>query len=260
MNEVNIRWYFLNKMEWNDTVIILRTGDFRESDLWLRLCSPKRGIYTAFAFGGRRSRRRFCGCLDIFNILACRCKTSKNAQFQYLEEAVLLKGPQLLRAKWERMGLAVNCARFTEAMNITGDTAKPAFNLYSELLDCLEKETAVFPLMPFLFRLRLVSDIGFAPDFSVCSICGNTIESDAYFYFDAGRLRCMSCAHTDTPYTEYLTDNSIKLLRDVQKTPVAAWEIENLSSNEQKSTARAIDGFLQYHVGLVWSNGTFKRV
>ncbi|MFH1968727.1 MAG: recombination protein O N-terminal domain-containing protein, partial [Verrucomicrobiota bacterium] len=51
-------------MEFSEKVLVLRVGTFREADCWVRFFSPTHGLLTAFAFGGRRSRKRFCGCLD----------------------------------------------------------------------------------------------------------------------------------------------------------------------------------------------------
>lgn len=79
-------------MEWADQAVVLRIGHFRESDLWLKLLCRGRGLLTLFAFGGSRSRRRFCGCLDVLNTLQCRVKTSGRENFLNLEEAVLLSG------------------------------------------------------------------------------------------------------------------------------------------------------------------------
>ena len=89
-------------MEWADQAVVLRIGHFRESDLWLKLLCRGRGLLTLFAFGGSRSRRRFCGCLDVLNTLQCRVKTSGRENFLNLEEAVLLSGPQCLRGNWQR--------------------------------------------------------------------------------------------------------------------------------------------------------------
>ena len=76
--------------EWADHALVLRIGHFRESDLWLKMLCRKHGLLTLFAFGGSRSRRRFCGCLDVLNSLHCRVKTSGRGGFLNLEEAVLL--------------------------------------------------------------------------------------------------------------------------------------------------------------------------
>ncbi len=47
--------------EWIDYALVLRIGHFRENDLWLKLLCRKRGLLTLFAFGGSKSKRRFCG-------------------------------------------------------------------------------------------------------------------------------------------------------------------------------------------------------
>ena len=54
-------------MDYTDKAIILRVGRFREIDLWVRYLSASHGVQTGFAFGGCKSRRRFCGCFDPLN-------------------------------------------------------------------------------------------------------------------------------------------------------------------------------------------------
>ena len=54
-------------MQWTDDALVLRIGKFREADMWVRFLARDKGLVTAFAFGGSRSRRRFTGCLDAFN-------------------------------------------------------------------------------------------------------------------------------------------------------------------------------------------------
>ena len=93
-------------MEWTDQALVLRMGAFRESDLWLKLLCREHGLLTLFAFGGSRSRRRFCGCLDVLNSLQCRVRSSKDGRFLNLEEAALLQGPRLLRRNWHTLARA----------------------------------------------------------------------------------------------------------------------------------------------------------
>ena len=142
-------------MEWTDQALVLRMGAFRESDIWLKLLCREHGLLTLFAFGGSRSRRRFCGCLDVLNSLQCRVRSSKDGRFLNLEEAALLQGPRLLRRNWQRMGLAANCLRFVEAMGVGEDAAPEAFLLVEDLRAVLEAEKAPPVLLPLYFRLRL---------------------------------------------------------------------------------------------------------
>ncbi|WP_418733075.1 DNA repair protein RecO, partial [Desulfovibrio sp.] len=166
-------------MEWTDQALVLRMGAFRESDLWLKLLCREHGLLTLFAFGGSRSRRRFCGCLDVLNSLHCRVRSSKDGRFLNLEEAALLQGPRLLRRNWQRMGLAANCLRFVEAMGVGEDAATEAFLLVEDLRAVLEAEKAPPVLLPLYFRLRLAGALGFAPNLGQCGRCGRTISEDA---------------------------------------------------------------------------------
>ena len=164
-------------MEWTDQALVLRMGAFRESDLWLKLLCREHGLLTLFAFGGSRSRRRFCGCLDVLNSLQCRVRSSKDGRFLNLEEAALLQGPRLLRRNWQRMGLAANCLRFVEAMGVGEDAATEAFLLVEDLRAVLEAEKAPPVLLPLYFRLRLAGALGFAPNLGQCGRCGRTRSS-----------------------------------------------------------------------------------
>ncbi|WP_298031641.1 DNA repair protein RecO [uncultured Desulfovibrio sp.] len=251
-------------MEWADQAVVLRIGHFRESDLWLKLLCRKRGLMTLFAFGGSHSRRRFCGCLDVLNTLQCRVKTSGRGNFLNLEEAALLSGPQRLRGNWQRMGLAVNCLRFVEALGVNNDGAEEIFALVEDLRHVLEEETRLPALLPLFFRLRLAGALGFAPNLGRCGTCGAPLTERALFVVDEGQMRCAACrAGESLPAKRYgveLSPAGLGLLRRVQQGFPSAWPVEDGPLTDRRACARAIDGFVQYHLGLAWEGGYFRRV
>lgn len=248
-------------MEWADHALVLRIGHFREADLWLKLLCRRHGLLTLFAFGGSRSRRRFCGCLDVLNTLQCRVKASGRGNFLNLEEAVLLSGPQALRSNWQRMGLAANCLRFVEALGVSDDGASEAFALVEDLRRTLEEAPQLPSLLPLFFRLRLAGSLGFAPNLDKCGSCGATSPGSMLFAVDEGQLRCPACrAARPARYGVELSALSLELLRRIQGELPSAWETEEPPPAERRACARAIDGFVQYHLGLSWENGYFRRV
>ena len=250
-------------MEWTDQALVLRMGAFRESDLWLKLLCREHGLLTLFAFGGSRSRRRFCGCLDVLNSLQCRVRSSKDGRFLNLEEAALLQGPRLLRRNWQRMGLAANCLRFVEAMGVGEDAATEAFLLVEDLRAVLEAEKAPPVLLPLYFRLRLAGALGFAPNLGQCGRCGRTISEDALFVVDEGQLRCCSCRSSRFELERYgveIPAQGLDLLRHVQQSFPSGWPDGELPPPVRRACARAIDGFVQYHLGLAWEGSYFRRV
>lgn len=247
-------------MEWSDTALVLHVGRFREADMWLRLLSKHRGIFTVFAFGASRSRKRFCGCLDLLNTVNCRVKATRNGSYLALQEGVLLKGPQKLRTDWGRLGMIMNCVRFTEAMDIGREGGSSAFALLTEVMALLEDEKPISPLLPLLFRLRLASEQGFAPSFDYCGQCGSIIEDYATFLVNEGELRCPQCVDRQGAYAVNIPQGGLELLRNVQNAPSVTWNADTLTLTEKRACARAIDGFVQYHLGIAWENGRFTKV
>lgn len=247
-------------MEFSDKTIVLRVGTFREADLWVRLLSASRGIFSAFAFGGSKSRRRFSGCLDLFNEVIFQVKSDKQGEYLTLQEGVLIKGPSRLRTDWRRMGIAVNCSHFLESFQIVPDGAADAHALFTSLLNALEEHETIPALLPIFFRARLAAGQGYALDADYCAICGKHREpgEEAVLPVNASGLMCRSCA----PYGGQrfvLGPQALALLGHVLERPLEDWNIESFSGETQNQCARAVDGFLQFSTGLYWDRGRFRR-
>ena len=180
-------------MEWSDTALVLGVGRFREADLWVRLLTRRHGIVSAFAFGGSRSRKRFCGCLDLFNELQVSTRTTRNGMYLSLLEGNLIRGPRRLRTDWNRLGMFMNCVRFVEALGVPPDGATGAFLLLKDTLELLEEAESVQDILPVLFRLRLASQQGYAPALDVCASCGRKEFDQAGFLVSEGTVVCPDC-------------------------------------------------------------------
>jgi len=248
-------------MEWTDKALVLHVGRFREADMWVRLLTRRQGVLTAFAFGGSRSRRRFCGCLDIGNSILCRVKSTRSAGYLALQEASLLLGLRRLRTDGQRLGLAMNCLRFLELLDVQGEETQGAFALAEDLLRLLEGESPPSPLLALLFRLRIASEQGFAPFLQGCVRCGRQARTgdDWQFLLDRGGLLCPDCRVTGS-YALDLAFASLDFLRTVQKSAPLLWDASRLYPAERRQCGRVVDAFVQYHLGIAWEEGRFRRV
>lgn len=247
-------------MEWTDTALVLHVGKFREADLWVRLLALDQGLVTAFAFGGSRSRRRFTGCLDAFNVIRARVTASRNGQFLNMQESTLLEGPDRLRRDWRRQGMAANCVRFMEALGVPPDAAPLSFSLLRELLGLLENEENPPALAPLFFRFRLAGEQGYAPDLRLCSRCGKDLDrfDSVYFLVGDGQACCPDCR----PWggmSLALGQEALDVLRKVQEYSPSRWAELESSSDSRREAGRLIDAFVRYHLGLEWVNGRFRR-
>lgn len=249
-------------MEFSERVLVLQVGKFRESDLWVRFLSPSRGLVSAFAFGGSRSRRRFVGCLDIFNEISVRISTSNRTPYLALQEGVLLKGVSRLRQDWSRFGIAANCVRFLQSFDIGAEGAEEALFLMREVLLLLENEKALPRLLPLFFRLRLAFDQGYAMELSHCSFCATSFKNapDPNFLFlREGRIVCRACAQNRPEYRLALGGGTLKALEQIKILSPSCWNQITLPPEHSREFARAVDGFIEYHVGIAWDRGRFVR-
>ncbi len=240
--------------------MVLRTGRFREADLWVRFLSPSKGMVTAFAFGACRSRRRFGGCLEPLNHVLATVTASKCGEYLYMEEGTLLSCPVRLRKDWGRMGLVANCIKFVEAMGIGHEGAAEAYRVLCDTLKLLETAQSVPEMLPLLFRTRFAFDHGYKVDPLHCAHCGSPLAHAPYVSF-LPREGVMLChRHAGGERGIVLSCEALDAVRFVQETPPPEWSTIPLSLPGRKLWGRAMDAFIQHHVGLVWEKGRFRKV
>jgi DNA repair protein RecO (recombination protein O) len=249
-------------MEFFEQATILQVGTFREADLWIRFLSPGRGILSGFAFGGSRSRRRFSGCLDVFNEVLVKARTSRRGTYLTLEEGSLLQGSRRLRTDWVRFGIAANCAKFLQSLGVGPEGADRIHLLLRQLLQLLEEADAVPPHLPFLFRARVAFEQGYALSPDACSACGCSLaDRGARFSIEDGRLFCPSCAPSlSSGQIVSLGPAVLALLAAVQRHAPKEWTNPAFRERDLAECSRTLDAFVCRHVGLAWERGRFARV
>lgn len=252
-------------MEFSEKALVLRVGRFREIDAWVRLFSPSRGAYTAFAFGGCRSRRRFCGCLDVFNHVHFKVKTGR--AYHTLLEGRLVEGHAALREHPGRLGMAVNCLKFFEAVDVAPPGARAAHDLLLETLAVLSGESEPPRLFPLYFRAKVACDQGFFPSLASCHGCGATGAdlAGAVLHVEEGRFTCPACqaagrsAMSGRGVFMRLGRETVELVESTRRLGPAAWAGMEPSSAAAGEFSRLLDRFVAYHMGLTWEHGTFVK-
>lgn len=248
-------------MEFTEKALVLRVGQFRENDVWVRLLTPSRGLLTAFAFGGSRSRRRFCGCLDALNLVLFRVGSSKRGAYLTLEEGTLLQGFPGLRADPRRLGVVANCLRFVEALEIGPQGGRAAFDLLLDSLQVLEGVDEAPDVFPLFFRAKAAFEQGFAPDIAVCHGCDREAGGldTAFFLVEKGRLSCPDCRPSSGLALPACAGAVQTLARLGQSRP-ADWLRLEMSGLVRRQCYEIIERFVAYHLGLAWEGGRFRKV
>lgn len=247
-------------MEISERMLVLQVGKFREIDLWVRLLSPTRGLISAFAFGGSRSRKRFVGCLDAFNEIQVRMVPTNRGAYLVMQESVLIKGLSRLRRDWSRFGLAVNCVRFMQSFGVGQDEGAAAYFLLHETLALMEENDSIPHLLPLFFRSRLVFDHGYSLQEENCRHCGRELKNlEASILVREGVILCPNCAPSNPGACLALGPRIMQCIESVRTMPPREWGAIMLSAQDSRAFARIMDEFIRFHVGISWQNGRFIR-
>jgi DNA repair protein RecO (recombination protein O) len=247
-------------MEFSEKALVLRVGRFREIDAWVHLFSPVRGGYTAFAFGGLKSRRRFLGCLDPLNHVRFKVRRSGLQGYPCLTEAKLLDAPRRLRQDPHRLGIAVNCLKFFEAVHIGPQGAAEAYALLRAMLAALEAETPPSALFPLLFRARVAFGQGLLPACDRCAVCGADLgPQGAVCHVEQGRLTCPHCRDTAPGVLQRLGPGALALMDAAVAGSPGDWASCRPDPAAGREFSRVVDLLVRYHLGLAWEQGGFVR-
>ncbi len=247
-------------MEFTEKVVILRVGTFRENDCWVRFRSPSRGIVTGFAFGGRRSRRRFCGCLDHLNQVLFRVSSGKRNQYLSLEEGTLLQGFTVLKKDPQKVGMVGNCLRFFEAVHTGEAGSADAYDLILSMLAGLDGLAgSPSPFFPVLFRIALAFEQGYDLDVLHCASCGSILQEHAWAgcFVEEGHFLCPECA--GAAMRVRISWQGLSLLHHLKGTEIGKWVDWVPDRGLQGEMATFADRFIRYHLGVADEDGRFER-
>ncbi len=250
-------------MEFSGKALVLRQGLFREADVWLKLFSPRHGVFTAFAFGGMKSRRRFCGCLEPLTLALFTVGQSRDGRYQVLEEGSLINAYPGIKADPRRLGMAVNCLRFVEAVfEGPGESSRPLFDLLLAVLDVLESGQGDETL-PVFFRARVAFEEGYRPELTGCHGCGRPLSAfdRPRFFVHKGRVLCPACSSEgEAEQGMPVSPGALRTLDWVRTHGPEDWPELSLTPETDRQCRRLVERFVAFHLGLSLENNGYKTI
>ncbi len=247
-------------MEFSEDVVVLRVGTFREADCWVRFFSPGHGLLTGFAFGGRRSRKRFCGCLDPLSQVRFRVSRDRRREYYCLEEGTLLNRFSGLKGDLKKLGMVSNCVRFVESLALTPDGYASVHALLQEMLETLDRPGEASWFLPVLFRAKMTFAQGYQPELHVCRECGRPLDAFARAVFSVrdGGLYCLRCPSGSGQKISVSRD-TLRLLSTLAQTGPAEWAGWIPPATVREECGHLVDAFVQCHLGLICDGNRFAR-
>lgn len=244
--------------EFSSEALVLKVGDFGENHCWVRFVTPKSGLMMAYAFGGKKSKKRFCGCLDALSFVRFRVCSDKYHRYFTLQEGELLNSFSFLKHNSTRLGLAVNCVLFFSALLEESQGGDGSYELLVRVFQILNDAELVGDFFPLLFRARLMHEQGFFPKIHSCTRCGADLAQEERVFFQPqdGRLFCPHCSgRQGHSFSSFV----LPFLQGLFLQDPVYWARVRLDRKMRQECVRLVDGFVEGQLGLIWEGGRFVR-
>ncbi len=196
-----------------DTALVIERRVLGESDRVVVLLARRSGKLSAVAPAGRRSRKRFGGCLELFARIEVDLVDRGRGGLWRLAEASLQTSHPGIRRDLVAIAHAGYLSELTAALLREGEEAAAVFDLLAGALGRLEQgPLAALDLRRF--ELALLALSGLAPRLDACALCGAERAERWRFDHEAGGLVCAACV--PGPHAEPLPATAAALLRALQ--------------------------------------------
>lgn len=207
--------------------IVLDKTKLKETDLILTLVDERGRQVRAVAKGARKPGGRLAARCELF--CTVDLLLAQGRSLDIVSQAELVEAPLGAAPTYEETCSAsavaevARCCSFEDAEDpFLYAITRRAFELVGEGPD-----GAHLDLLVAAFTFKLLSHVGYRPDFSACVSCGDTMLS--HFSAQAGGLLCGSCA-SSVPGAELVSTGEVAWLRAI------------MSSTFDELMATAVDG------------------
>ena len=198
----------MNKVAYQDEIIILRVKDWQTADKYAVCFSREHGKVSFIAYGARYGKSNGGRLIQPFAQLSARLIGGR--RFDTLQQCELSVLPQTM----DILALAYSAVIAEAVENLTEEYSpqEEIFILLQQALVLLGRHNKRLVVVSAL--CKLLSFCGFDPALENCTTCHEKIEGDAYFSTVQGGVVCDNCsAGAELPFAVGTRELMLKLQR-----------------------------------------------
>lgn len=181
--------------------IVLRTRVHGESDKIVTFLTRDWGKITGIAKGAKRSRRRFVNVLEPFTHIHLRFRPSRSDELIFILGCELVQTFRRPSQDIHRFALASYMVELTDVMVAGREAGQEIYTLLLHGLVSLEESSPLPALFLPAFELRLLVEVGYAPNLNSCCVCGTSLPlraTDGPALLFSPSLSGLLCPQCDT--------------------------------------------------------------
>jgi DNA repair protein RecO (recombination protein O) len=238
--------------------LVLRTFEQGESDRLVHLYTESLGKVSAIAKGARRSRRRFPGTLEIFNLLDARIVDPPRSALMRIEGATLHRAFEGLARDLGRYAIACQLLELLDRFTGERESNPGLFRFAVGVLGIVDAEDPD-PLLALLILAKTLARLGFRPELICCSSCGVPIaeaEGRPTFVPRHGGAVCAACAD---PHELPVEAGLLRALEAGIRSPLRDRARLGLQPEAVQRLREMLDRFFRFHIGSELRTAEFLR-
>ncbi|KGP90503.1 DNA recombination protein RecO [Pontibacillus chungwhensis BH030062] len=188
--------------------IVIRTGDYGETNKIVTLFTREKGKIAVMARGAKKPKSRLTAITQPFVYASFLVQMGSN--MGTLQQGEVLYSLRSIREDIVKTAYASYMAELTDKLQ---EQNKPDPFLFQQLLQTFIwiTEDKDLDILLFMYEMKMFRKGGFAPEVHRCVNCGSE-EEPFSFSVQEGGILCMRCRHLDS-HSYGLAPNLLKLLR-----------------------------------------------
>lgn len=224
-----------------DEILVLKEVSYKENDKILHVLSRTRGKIQLISKGAKKSNSHLINASQLFAYSKCSMTVSRDMYI--ITAADLIDNFYNLK---NNMNAFLNGNYILELISYVAqenEVDSKIFDMTVSVIRHLSTSDKDFDKLTAAYELKLVSMLGYKPDFKHCISCGNEINENSKFSIKEGGLLCSDCVNfgsgINVTYSEILT------MEKILKT-----KFESIGSIEvNQKILQIIRSFLFYYIG-----------
>ncbi|MGF0039895.1 DNA repair protein RecO [Peptoniphilaceae bacterium SGI.131] len=170
--------------------IVIRASQYMESSKILTLFTRKKGIIPVMAKGVKRPKSKMQNLTG--NLSRAKFILRRRDDFYYLQDGEIIDLFMELRTDIKNIYFVQLALDFVEKNILSGESNEIIYDMTVKFMSRIAACTRKLDLFN-MFVMKLLAMLGYKPNLSFCTLCGNALGERMYFDMEAGGLVCGDC-------------------------------------------------------------------
>ncbi len=223
--------------------IVLKLANLGEADRLITLYTPNLGKIRAVAKGVRRPKSKLGGHLDLLTQSALLVAQGQN--LDVITQSQTIESFLPLRSNLRRVTSAFYIAELVEKFTAEQVENYPIYELlHTNLLWLCETHSCELVLRSF--ELKLLSHLGYQPEFYQCLACRSPLKPQKnLFSASSGGVLCPDCA-VNEPMVRHISVEALKVMRFLLSSDPASASRLRMNRDLSQEVEQVIRWYIRY--------------